>query len=179
MPRRSASARCSAATRPRPSTRDIRAEPGTQAAAGKHADRRHGRRHRHQHASASSPPKCVPRSATSSAANFTKPANHPEAQAAKDSFVEAHGELKTIAVVAYENRQRHSPARLRPAVQHLRAVAAGDAARFVDHARQGEPRDLRIGDAGRLPRASATTRRSPPRPWVASVRCSNSTSPCR
>jgi fumarate hydratase class II len=31
-------------------------------------------------------------------ARFTEAANHPEAQAAKDSFVEAHGELKTIAV---------------------------------------------------------------------------------
>ena len=30
--------------------------------------------------------------------DFTEAANHPEAQAAKDSFVEAHGELKTIAV---------------------------------------------------------------------------------
>ena len=30
--------------------------------------------------------------------NYTEAANHPEAQAAKDSFVEAHGELKTIAV---------------------------------------------------------------------------------
>lgn len=29
---------------------------------------------------------------------FMEAANHPEAQAAKDSFVEAHGELKTIAV---------------------------------------------------------------------------------
>jgi fumarate hydratase class II len=29
---------------------------------------------------------------------FTEATNHPEAQAAKDSFVEAHGELKTIAV---------------------------------------------------------------------------------
>jgi fumarate hydratase, class II len=29
---------------------------------------------------------------------FTEAINHPEAQAAKDSFVEAHGELKTIAV---------------------------------------------------------------------------------
>ena len=29
---------------------------------------------------------------------FTEAANHPEAQAAKDSFVEAHGELKTIAL---------------------------------------------------------------------------------
>src|SRR4029079_10247321 len=29
---------------------------------------------------------------------YTEAANHPEAQAAKDSFVEAHGELKTIAV---------------------------------------------------------------------------------
>jgi fumarate hydratase class II len=29
---------------------------------------------------------------------FQEAANHPEAQAAKDSFVEAHGELKTIAV---------------------------------------------------------------------------------
>jgi fumarate hydratase class II len=31
-------------------------------------------------------------------ATFVEAANHPEAQAAKDSFVEAHGELKTIAV---------------------------------------------------------------------------------
>jgi fumarate hydratase, class II len=31
-------------------------------------------------------------------ANFAEAKNHPEAQAAKDSFVEAHGELKTIAV---------------------------------------------------------------------------------
>jgi fumarate hydratase class II len=31
-------------------------------------------------------------------ATFTEATNHPEAQAAKDSFVEAHGELKTIAV---------------------------------------------------------------------------------
>jgi fumarate hydratase class II len=31
-------------------------------------------------------------------ATFTEAQNHPEAQAAKDSFVEAHGELKTIAV---------------------------------------------------------------------------------
>jgi len=31
-------------------------------------------------------------------AAFTEALNHPEAQAAKDSFVEAHGELKTIAV---------------------------------------------------------------------------------
>jgi fumarate hydratase class II len=30
--------------------------------------------------------------------NYTEAANHPEAQAAKDSFVEAHGEMKTIAV---------------------------------------------------------------------------------
>ena len=30
--------------------------------------------------------------------HFAEAANHPEAQAAKDSFVEAHGELKTIAV---------------------------------------------------------------------------------
>ena len=30
--------------------------------------------------------------------NFKEAANHPEAQAAKDSFVAAHGELKTIAV---------------------------------------------------------------------------------
>src|SRR5262245_10505934 len=29
---------------------------------------------------------------------FTEAANHPEAQAAKDSFVESHGEIKTIAV---------------------------------------------------------------------------------
>jgi fumarate hydratase class II len=31
-------------------------------------------------------------------ADFSEAANHPEAQAAKDSFVAAHGELKTIAV---------------------------------------------------------------------------------
>ena len=72
--------------------------PGAQAAAGKHADRRHGRRHGHQHASEVRGQGVRRAVATSWAATFTEAANHPEAQAAKDSFVEAHGELKTIAV---------------------------------------------------------------------------------
>ena len=44
------------------------------------------------------PRRCAPRCRKELGGKFTEAANHPEAQAAKDSFVEAHGELKTIAV---------------------------------------------------------------------------------
>ena len=37
-------------------------------------------------------------------------------------------------------------------MQHLRAFAAGDAARLVDHARQSKSGHRRSSDAGRLPR---------------------------
>ncbi len=61
--------------------------------------------------------------------------------------------------VALQNRQRHPPARLRPAVRHLRAVAAGHAAGLLDHAGQSEPGHLRVGDPSRLPRDRQRRRR--------------------
>ena len=76
----------------------IRAERALKRLRGKHADRRHGRRHGHQHASEVRGQSVRRALATSWASTFTEADNHPEAQAAKDSFVEAHGELKTIAV---------------------------------------------------------------------------------
>jgi fumarate hydratase class II len=82
-------------------------------------------------------------------ATFTEAMNHPEAQAAKDSFVEAHGALKTIAVSLSKiaNDIRHLGSGPRCSI-----FVAGHAARLVDHARQGKPGDLRIGDSSGLPR---------------------------
>ena len=75
--------------------------------------------------------------------------------------------------VALENRQRHPPARLRPALRHFRAVAAGDAAGLLDHAGQSESGDCGIGDPGRLPRDGQRRRRDHRRRWAASARCSS------
>ena len=95
---------------------------------------------------------------------FTEAANHPEAQAAKDSFVEAHGELKTIAVslskIANDIRLLGSG----PRCSIFELVAARHAARLLDHARQSEPGHRRIGDASRLPRAGQRRRRHHLRP---------------
>ena len=76
----------------------IRASRALKRLRGKHADRRHGRRHGHQHAPEVRRKGVRRALARTWAATFTEATNHPEAQAAKDSFVEAHGELKTIAV---------------------------------------------------------------------------------
>ena len=71
--------------------------------------------------------------------NFQEADNHFEAQAAKDSFVAAHGRTEDDRRLADQDRQRHPLARQRPALRHLRADAPRDAARQLDHARQGEP----------------------------------------
>jgi aspartate ammonia-lyase len=73
-------------------------------------------------------------------ATFIEAANHPEAQAAKDSFVEAHGELKTMAIG------------FGAAMQHLRVFVAGHAARVVDYAGQGQSGDCGVGHPSSLPR---------------------------
>jgi fumarate hydratase, class II len=48
-----------------------------------------------------------------------------------------------------EDRQRHPLARLRPARRHRRDRTPRRAARLVDHAGQGQPRDRRVGGDGR------------------------------
>jgi fumarate hydratase class II len=61
--------------------------------------------------------------------DFREAANHPEAQAAKDAFVEAHGELKTIAValskIANDIRHLGSGPRCGIAELNLPAVQPG------------------------------------------------------
>ena len=75
--------------------------------------------------------------------------------------------------LALQDRQRHPPARLRPALQHLRAVAAGHAARLLDHAGQSEPGHRRVGHSSRLPRDGQRRRRHHRPAWAASARCSS------
>ena len=104
---------------------------------------------------------------------FTEAANHPEAQAAKDSFVEAHGELKTIAVslskIANDIRLLGSGPRCSifelslPATQPGSSIMPGKV----------NPVICRIGDASRLPRVGQRRRRHHRRPWAASARCSS------
>ena len=53
--------------------------------------------------------------------------------------------------LAVQDRQRHSPARLRPALGLRRASPAGERAWLLDHAGQGEPDAVRGGDHGRSP----------------------------
>ena len=79
---------------------------------------------------------------------FREASNHFEAQAAKDGLVDASGQLENHRGEPFQNRQRYTLARQRPALRHRRDHAARDAARQLDHARQGEPRDERGDDAG-------------------------------
>ena len=83
---------------------------------------------------------------------FVEAVNHFEANAQRDGLVECHGQLRTIAVDAVQRRQQHPLARLRSALRLLRSAASRSAARQLDHARQGEPRDVREHDAGRRAR---------------------------
>ena len=74
---------------------------------------------------------------------FAEARDHFEAQGARDACVEASGALRTLAVslakIANDVRLLASG----PALRARRARAARDPARLVDHARQGEPGDLR------------------------------------
>ena len=91
--------------------------------------------------------------------------NHFHAQATLDVAIAAHGAIRTIALEPVEDRLGHPPDGDGSARRHRRAGPARDAARLVDHARQGEPGDHREPDDGRRAGASATTRPSrSPRP---------------
>jgi len=65
--------------------------------------------------------------------------------------------LKERTGIDFQEAEQHAEAQAakppgqRPALRHRRAEPAGDPARFVDHARQGEPGDLRKRRAGGLP----------------------------
>ncbi len=63
--------------------------------------------------------------------------------------------------LADQDRQRHPPARLRPALRHRRVAAAGERARLLDHAGQGQSDPGRGADHGRRPRSWAITSPSP------------------
>ena len=57
---------------------------------------------------------------------FTSAPNKFAELAAHDTLVELSGVLNTIAVSAVEDRQRHPPARLGPALRPRRTEAAGE-----------------------------------------------------
>ena len=82
---------------------------------------------------------------------FTSAPNKFAELAAHDTLVELSGVLNTIAVIAVEDRQRHPPARLRPALRPRRAEAARERAGQLDHAGQGQPDPVRDADDGRRP----------------------------
>ena len=79
---------------------------------------------------------------------FKTAENKFEALAAHDAIVEARGALKRDRPLADEDRQRHPPARFRAALRPRRAAAAGQRARLLDHAGQGQPDPGRGHDHG-------------------------------
>ena len=82
---------------------------------------------------------------------FTTAPNKFEALAAHDAMVFSHGAHQHGRRLAVQDRQRHPPARLRPALGPRRAGAAGERARLVDHAGQGQPDPVRGADHGLHP----------------------------
>ena len=79
---------------------------------------------------------------------FVTAPNKFEALATHDAFVFAHGALNTRRRVAVQDRQRHPAAGLGSALGLRRADPAGERARLLDHAGQGEPHPMRGGDHG-------------------------------
>ena len=79
---------------------------------------------------------------------FYEAMDHFEAQGAKDACVEASGQMKTIAVSLVEDRQRYSTDVVGAAHRHRGDHATVDSTRFLHHAGQDKPRDLRIRDDG-------------------------------
>ena len=65
------------------------------------------------------------------------------AQGSLDAMVRASAALRGLAVRHHEDRQRHALAGLGPALRPGRAAAAGQRARQLHHARQGEPDAVR------------------------------------
>ena len=102
---------------PGPLQRDPR-RSGARAAAGKHADRRHGRRHGHQHASE------VRRQGVRGIEQAAGPAISGSQESSRgpgrQGFVRRGARrVEDDCRLAHQDRQRHSAARLRSAVQHL------------------------------------------------------------
>ena len=98
---------------------------------------------------------------------------------AKDSFVEATAELKTIAVIAHQDRQRHPLARQRPALRHLRAARCPQT-QPGSSIMPGKvnPVICESRDAGRLPGDRQRRGRHLRRPRRRQHHSSSSTSPC-
>ena len=90
---------------------------------------------------------------------FTSAANKFEALASHDAMVVAMAR-STRSPRPVQDRQRHSPAGQRPALGPRRIVAAGERARLLDHAGQGQSDAGRSADHGLRPRHSAMRRRS-------------------
>ena len=87
----------------------------------------------------SSPTTWRPKIAELTGLPFVTAPNKFAALAAHDALVFASGALQDARGVADEDRQRHPLARVRPARRARRADPAGERARLVDHAGQGEP----------------------------------------
>ncbi len=82
---------------------------------------------------------------------FVSAPNKFEALAAHDAYVFVHGALERGRDRPVQDRQRHPPARLRPALGPRRIDPAGERARLLDHAGQGQPDPERGADHGVLP----------------------------
>ena len=82
---------------------------------------------------------------------FVTAPNKFEALAAHDAYVFAHGALNAVGDRAVQDRQRHPPARLGPALRTGRTDPAGERARLLDHAGQGQSDPVRGADDGVLP----------------------------
>ena len=70
-------------------------------------------------------------------------------QGAHDALVQLSGTLRTLAVVALQDRQRHPPDVMRPARRLCRTGDSGERAGLVDHAGQGQSDPVRGADDDR------------------------------
>ena len=100
---------------------------------------RHGGRHRAQHAGSDSPRRSPPRSPRSPACPSSPRRTSSRRWPPTTRMVFAHGALNDGGGVAVQDRQRHPPARLGPALRPRRTDPAGERARLLDHAGQGQP----------------------------------------
>ena len=100
---------------------DLREHRGDAARPVRAGDRRHGGRHRAERARPGSASWRAAKIAELTGLPFVQAPNKFAALAAHDAMVFAHGALKTLAVVAHEDRERHPLARLRPALRPRRA----------------------------------------------------------
>ena len=79
---------------------------------------------------------------------FCTAENKFEALARNDALVDLSGSAQHPRRRADQDRQRHPPARQRPALRPRRTVAARKRTRQLDHARQGQPHPVRDADDG-------------------------------